>query len=58
MTSTTNHTLQELEKALTIRWVVEQAIAHLHQFKRLAVRWERCLDLLEGFPKRAASLIC
>jgi len=24
-----------------IRWVVEQAIAHLHQFKRLAVRWDR-----------------
>lgn len=40
-----------------IRWVVE-AIAHFHQFKRLAVRWERRLDLYEGFTKLAASLIC
>ncbi|GAB3660093.1 IS5 family transposase [Glycomyces tarimensis] len=42
----------------TIRWVVEQAIAHLHQFKRLAVRWERRLDLHHGFTKLAAALIC
>jgi hypothetical protein len=39
-----------------IRWVVEQAIAHSYQFKRLAVRWER--DLLQGFTKLAAALIC
>jgi transposase len=41
-----------------IRWVVEQAIAHLHQFKRLAVRWERRLDLHQGFAALAAALIC
>jgi hypothetical protein len=27
----------------TIRWVVEQSIAHFRQFKRLAVRWDRHL---------------
>lgn len=42
----------------TIRWVVEQAIANLHQIKRLAVRWQRRPDLHEGLTKLAASLIC
>ncbi|MDA1360156.1 transposase [Glycomyces luteolus] len=37
-----------------IRWVVEQAIAHLHQFKRLAVRWDRHLSMHQGFTKLAA----
>jgi len=41
-----------------IRWVVEQAIAHFHQFKRLAVRWERDLFMHQGFAKLAAALIC
>jgi transposase len=41
-----------------IRWVVEQAIAHLHQFKRLAIRWDRHLFMHQGFTKLAASLIC
>src|SRR6266542_4009266 len=41
-----------------IRWVVEQAIAHLHQFKRLAVRWDRHLLMHQGFTKLAAALIC
>jgi hypothetical protein len=41
-----------------IRWVVEQSISHLHQFKRLAVRWEHRLDLHQGFVTLAAALIC
>jgi transposase len=28
-----------------LRWVVERTIAPLHQFRRLATRWERRLDL-------------
>lgn len=41
-----------------IRWVVEQTIAHFHQFKRLAVRWDRCALIHHGFTKLAAALIC
>lgn len=41
-----------------IRWVVEQSISHLHQFKRLAIRWECRLDLHQGFARLAAALIC
>ncbi len=41
-----------------IRWVVEQVISHLNQFKRLAVRWERRLDLHQGFAALAAALVC
>ncbi|GAB3661567.1 hypothetical protein [Glycomyces tarimensis] len=41
-----------------IRWVVEQAIAHFHQFKRLTIRWERHLFMHQGFTKLAAALIC
>ncbi|WP_442812911.1 transposase [Streptomyces sp. NBC_01800] len=32
-----------------LRYVVEQTFALLHQFKRLAVRWERRLDLHNAF---------
>ncbi|WP_335991455.1 transposase [Glycomyces sp. MUSA5-2] len=42
----------------SLRWVVERAIAHLHQFRRLAVRWERRLELHEAFATLASSLIC
>lgn len=41
-----------------IRWVVERAIAHLHQFKRLAVRWDRHLRMHQGFVELSAALIC
>ncbi|GAB3654235.1 IS5 family transposase [Glycomyces tarimensis] len=40
------------------RWVVERTISHLHQFKRLAVRWERRLDLHEALTSLASALIC
>ncbi|MFF4653545.1 IS5 family transposase [Streptomyces sp. NPDC001380] len=41
-----------------LRYVVEQTFALLHQFKRLAVRWERRLDLRDAFVSLACSLIC
>lgn len=41
-----------------LRYVVEQTFAQLHQFKRLAVRWERRLDLHNAFVSLACSLIC
>ncbi|WP_425555325.1 IS5 family transposase [Kitasatospora arboriphila] len=41
-----------------LRYVVEQTFAQLHQFKRLAVRWERRLDLHTAFVSLACSLIC
>ncbi|MFF4362114.1 transposase [Streptomyces sp. NPDC001604] len=40
-----------------LRYVVEQAFAPLHQFRRLAVRWERRLELHDAFLS-LASLIC
>lgn len=41
-----------------IRWVVEQTFALLHQFRRLAVRWERRTDIHHGFLTLGAALIC
>jgi transposase len=41
-----------------LRYVVEQALALLHQFKRLAVRWERHLDLHEALVSLGCTLIC
>ncbi|MFD5559101.1 IS5 family transposase [Kitasatospora griseola] len=41
-----------------LRYVVEQTFAQLHQFKRLAVRWERRLDLHNAFVSLACALIC
>lgn len=41
-----------------IRYVVEQTFALLHQFKRLAVRWERRIELHDFFLSLACSLIC
>ncbi|MFG2409088.1 IS5 family transposase [Streptomyces brevispora] len=41
-----------------LRYVVEQTFALLHQFKRLAVRWERRLELHDAFVSLACSLIC
>ncbi|MFC8042968.1 IS5 family transposase [Nocardia sp. NPDC057353] len=40
------------------RWVVEQTLALLHQFRRLAIRWERRTDIHHGFLSLAAALIC
>ena len=41
-----------------VRWVVEQTLALLHQFRRLATRWERRTDIHHGFLALATSLIC
>ncbi|WP_369395435.1 transposase [Streptomyces sp. CG1] len=41
-----------------LRCVVEQTFSLLHHFKRLAVRWERRLDLRDTFLSRACSFTC
>ncbi|BCL33382.1 hypothetical protein GCM10017557_82410 [Streptomyces aurantiacus] len=41
-----------------LRYVVEQTFALLHQFKRLAVRWERRLEFHDASVSLACSLIC
>lgn len=41
-----------------LRYVVEQTFALLHQFKRLAVRRERRLELHDAFLSLGSSLIC
>ncbi|MGW0931803.1 IS5 family transposase [Streptomyces sp. NPDC002644] len=41
-----------------LRYVVEQTVALLHQFKRLAVRWERRTELHDAFVSLACGLIC
>jgi transposase len=41
-----------------LRYVVERNFATLNQFRRLAMRWERRLDILDGFVSLAAALIC
>ncbi|KGI79646.1 transposase [Actinopolyspora erythraea] len=41
-----------------VRWVVEQTLALLHQFRRPATRWERRTDLHHDFLNLATSLIC
>jgi transposase len=38
--------------------LAKQTFALLHQFKRLAVRWERRLELRDAFISLACSLIC
>ncbi|MGY0064257.1 hypothetical protein ACWY4P_48835 [Streptomyces sp. LZ34] len=41
-----------------LRYVVEQTFTLLHQYKRLAVRWERRIELYDSFLSLACSLIC
>lgn len=41
-----------------LRYVVEQIFALLHQFRRLAVRWERRSEPHDAFLSLACSLIC
>ena len=41
-----------------LRYVVEQSFALLHQFRRLAVRWERHLGIHDGLVSLACALIC
>ncbi|WP_373280953.1 transposase [Nocardia higoensis] len=46
------------DKVTAGRWIVEQTLALLHQFRRLAVRWEHRTDIHHGFLDLAAALIC
>nr|WP_157882575.1 IS5 family transposase [Streptomyces silvensis] len=41
-----------------LRYVVEQTFALLHQFKRLAIRWERRLELHNALVSLGCSRIC
>ncbi|WP_370078407.1 IS5 family transposase [Streptacidiphilus sp. MAP12-16] len=41
-----------------LRYVIEQTFALLHQFKPLATRWERRLDLHDSLVSLACTLIC
>ncbi|GLZ02346.1 hypothetical protein [Actinoplanes sp. NBRC 103695] len=41
-----------------LRYVVEQTIALLHHFRRLAIRWERRLDIHDSLVSLACALIC
>ena len=40
------------------RWVVEQAVALLHWFRRLRIRWEIRDDIHEAFLSLACAIIC
>jgi transposase len=40
------------------RYVIKQTFALLHQFKRLAVRWERRTELHDALVSLACSLTC
>lgn len=42
----------------TYRWVVERTLSWLHQFRRLAVRWERRADIHQAFLRLGCALIC
>ncbi|WP_372341718.1 IS5 family transposase [Nocardia sp. CC216A] len=46
------------DKITAGRWIVEQTFALLHQYRRLAIRWERRTDIHHGFLHLAAALIC
>ncbi len=41
-----------------LRYVVEQTFALLHHFKRLAIRWERRIEIHDAFVSLTCSLIC
>ena len=40
------------------RWVVERTFAHLHQFKRLLVRYERRADIHHALLALGCCLVC
>jgi transposase len=42
----------------SVRWVVERTFAHLHQFKRLLVRYERRAEMHEAMLAIGCCLIC
>ena len=42
----------------TTRWVVERGFAHLHNFRRLRIRYERRPEMHEAFLVLACSILC
>jgi transposase len=40
------------------RWVVERGFAHLHNFRRLRIRYERHPEIHIAFLKLACAIIC
>nr|WP_280345974.1 IS5 family transposase [Nocardia neocaledoniensis] len=46
------------DKVTAGRWIVEQTFALLHQYRRLAIRWEHRTDIHHGFLNLGAALIC
>jgi IS5 family transposase len=50
--------IERSEKLGRHRWVIERTLAWFSRFRRLAIRYERRLDILHGFHLLAASLIC
>ncbi|MDG4856645.1 hypothetical protein P8605_00420 [Streptomyces sp. T-3] len=40
------------------RYIMEQTFALLHQLKRLAIRWDRRVELHDAFVSLACGLIC
>jgi hypothetical protein len=42
----------------SVRWVVERTFAHLHQFKRLLVRYERRAEMHEAMLALDCCLSC
>ena len=46
------------DKVTAGHWIVEQTFALLHQYRRLAIRWERRIDIHYGFLNLGAALIC
>jgi transposase len=40
------------------RWVVERTLAWFSQFRRLAIRYERRLDMHQAFHTLGSALIC
>jgi len=41
-----------------VRWVVERSFAHLHQFKRLLIRYERRAEMHEAMLALGCCLVC
>ena len=50
--------IESSEKLGRYRWIIERTLAWFSRFRRLAIRYERRLDILTGFHLLATSLIC
>ena len=50
--------IESKERLGRYRWVAERTIAWLHNFRRLAVRYERRAAIHEAFLWLGAALIC